>query len=218
MRTDELRFLSNNSGKWEQWWAPCMAVLEPQVARERPGETNNPGRGQVWHRGHRELGQRGRGTTHLSASACRGPLSLQPGLLGRLRRCQLLLPSHKQDVCPCCHMQSHGPNLRQAVQNGGEHYTCKENSSFDKWQILLEIHFLLCSWFEQISMKKPAQFLTAWFRVFLTQKISSFYIIETRGLTPSVWRNLGGTNKFMYSKAIPRLSPHYLTLSTHCTD
>lgn len=51
--------------------------------------------------------QRGCGTTHLSARACWGPLSLHPGLVGRLRRCQVLLPSHKQDVCPCCHMQSH---------------------------------------------------------------------------------------------------------------
>lgn len=40
-------------------------------------------------------GQQGRGTTHLSAGARRGPLSLHPGLLRRLRCCQVLLPSHK---------------------------------------------------------------------------------------------------------------------------
>lgn len=65
-----------------------------------------------------EPGDRGdmRAVSSSYLAACHhGPLFRRPRLLGRLRHCQVLLPSHKRDVCPCQHAQSHPPHLRQTI-------------------------------------------------------------------------------------------------------
>lgn len=88
-------------------------------------------------------GQQGRGTTHLSAGARRGPLSLHPGLLRRLRRCQVLLPSHKHTskmfvLAATCRVIA---PISDRLCEMGLSTTRKQNSSFNRQQILLEIHF-----------------------------------------------------------------------------
>lgn len=99
-----------------------------QECRKSPGVAQRARAAGLWH--HSPLRQ-GLPGPPLPPSWAARVAAVLPGPPAKSQaRCLSLLP----------HAESF-PNLRQTALDEAEHYSPKQNSSFNRWQILLEIHF-----------------------------------------------------------------------------